>query len=271
MPRPSKINSPVRAIREILRSRNKGMNQGKFAKLVGVSESLINKIECGAAKVTDEIAKKIAMATGVPMESLRKKAGPLIGFDGEHYTQNTFEKWRGNKADEVEPNIELIKKFFSDGIECLLNAALEKRKLLPVLVALDTCLQNLITDELKMTDDVCLLYKKKTKRVRDQRQYTLGEFRKIKMATYPIFRKELKKKCDLPDSTPVELWGSAWYHWGSILQNVPRKGVSFYTRIRRFEFVAKFTGEPPIAQRVTQNQYAIAGKTGLSLGDEVAE
>lgn len=271
MPRPSKISSPVRAVRKAIYSRDKGMNQGKFAKLVGVSESLINQIEYGAAEVTDDIAKKIAIATGVSMESLTKKKSPPVGFDDKHYTLNTFEKWQRHKKDEMEPNIESLKKFFTDGIECLLNAAHEKGRLLPVLAALDACLQNLITGELKMADDVCRLYKKKTKRVRDRQKYTLGQFRKLIMAGYPVFKKLLEEKRDLPDSTPVELSGSVWLHWGSIFPILPHKGVPSHARILKFEFIAKFVGEPPIAQKATEAQYAIAGKTAFAPGNKVAE
>lgn len=76
------------------------MSQSKFARLVGVSEPLINAIEAGQRKLTPSIARKISLSTGASSDSLLKKRGKPETLYGKQYTVEMYKQWKAPSSDE---------------------------------------------------------------------------------------------------------------------------------------------------------------------------
>lgn len=100
MPKKPKFIHPVRSLREIIREVNSSMSQAKFARLVGVSEPLINAIEAGQRRVTPFIARKISLATGSSAESLIQKRGKPETLYRLKYTAKAFQQWKAPTSDD---------------------------------------------------------------------------------------------------------------------------------------------------------------------------
>src|SRR6185503_4284639 len=86
-----KSNSPVAEVR-----RATGQTAKEFARLVGISESLLKKIECGNRPLTADAAAKIARATG--SDSTALVHGHAKTASGDPFSSESFAAHQTNLA-----------------------------------------------------------------------------------------------------------------------------------------------------------------------------
>lgn len=140
MPKKPRFKHPVRKVREIIREMDKGMNQDKFARLIGISPSLLNAIEAGQRKLTPEVAALIGAATGVEPDSLMSKKGrPLVEIDRDDYAEGgafsslSYSWWKESLCSARE-----YREHRGEAVRSLsrfLMQAFKKKKLRPALLA----------------------------------------------------------------------------------------------------------------------------------------
>jgi transcriptional regulator with XRE-family HTH domain len=92
MPRPSTNPSLLRNLRLTIQ-----FTQSEFALMVGVSAVSIKKIEGGLLALSNQLAFKIMVATGISSAQLmREEGGKLIDAKGKPYSFETFIAWNSN-------------------------------------------------------------------------------------------------------------------------------------------------------------------------------
>src|SRR5258707_11513121 len=86
MAHPNLSNHVVTRIREAL-----GLSRQELARRIGVSNVYLSKIEHGERELTDEIAFRIFVETGVPRaELLKGKNGRAIDVFGKEITKESY-------------------------------------------------------------------------------------------------------------------------------------------------------------------------------------
>jgi transcriptional regulator with XRE-family HTH domain len=74
----NKRNEALREVRQII-----GRTQGEFAAMIGASKDAVASWEIGRNRLAPQFARRIALATGVEEEGLRRGRGPLRSNGGE--------------------------------------------------------------------------------------------------------------------------------------------------------------------------------------------
>lgn len=140
MPRPPKFIHPVRTLRQELKK-----SQEQFAKMVGISASLLKKIELGQRNMSETLSLRIMSATGVTETSILKKTGkPMLM--GLPYSGDFFKKFSGHDVDESARDYALIQPIAFAFFENSLAAACERGKLHAFLAAYNYWLQNALDE-----------------------------------------------------------------------------------------------------------------------------
>lgn len=86
----TKRNESIVQLRSVLE-----MTQAEFAQLVGVSVISIKKIECGTLALSDNLARRIFLQTGVDAASLKSGDGKIYRAASNHpYDREQFDDWR---------------------------------------------------------------------------------------------------------------------------------------------------------------------------------
>jgi transcriptional regulator with XRE-family HTH domain len=98
MPKKSKIETPLRKLREIT-----GKSQEAFARVLGCSLSAIKQIERGDySKFSDSLIMSLTNVFGVSPDSmLPPSTQPTECFGGKPYTKEFFEDWWKNGAGQI--------------------------------------------------------------------------------------------------------------------------------------------------------------------------
>lgn len=122
MRKTSKRNLTLPKLREVL-----GVTQSEFAALVGISLDTIKSIESGRQRLSDKLAHRIVLVTGVHALSLLDNSGVLLNSQEDRYTRQDYDFWR----ETINPSSESVarQKFkeIKDWIEVVFLAAAKPR------------------------------------------------------------------------------------------------------------------------------------------------
>jgi transcriptional regulator with XRE-family HTH domain len=78
--------NPITRLRAALSTPIRQMTRADLAKKAGIPEPSLKDIETGKYKLTDDVAMRIAFATGVAPRSLLNGADPLLDFQGQPFS-----------------------------------------------------------------------------------------------------------------------------------------------------------------------------------------
>lgn len=116
-------NQAIRELRTII-----GQTQGQFAALIGASKDVVASWEIGRSRLSPAFARRIAFATGVDAEALRRARGPLTVQDPLRgrvpFTAEAFQRYRERvwgRSDAAAARQHL--KHCADALELILVAA----------------------------------------------------------------------------------------------------------------------------------------------------
>jgi len=111
----------IRELRRIL-----GLTQEAFATLVGVSKDTVASWETGRNRLSEGMARRLALVTGVDGRSLRKPGGPLqtLALPRRQFTLEEFRRhqksfWGASDEKQLTRHVERC----SDALELLFRAA----------------------------------------------------------------------------------------------------------------------------------------------------
>ena len=74
-----------------------GMSQPGFAKFVGVSMSTITSVETGRMRLSESLAKKIMVRTGVLYLSLMLSSYRAVDCFGRAYSRKSYDEWKATR------------------------------------------------------------------------------------------------------------------------------------------------------------------------------
>jgi transcriptional regulator with XRE-family HTH domain len=129
MPKKPKRIHPLRSLRETL-----GKTQGRFAKMVGVSESYIQAIELGQRQISDDLALDIAANYGLNPEWLKGKA--KVFNNGCATLRESCQTIGDTLSRSFRDDVEFFVDSIEAKVEILLAAAQRERKEIAVLLSL---------------------------------------------------------------------------------------------------------------------------------------
>jgi transcriptional regulator with XRE-family HTH domain len=91
----TKPNEAIRELRRIM-----GRTQGEFAAMIGASKDAVASWEIGRNQLSPQLARRIALATGVDEAGLRRSRGPLTCYEPfvgrRPFSAATFAQYRGS-------------------------------------------------------------------------------------------------------------------------------------------------------------------------------
>jgi transcriptional regulator with XRE-family HTH domain len=148
MPRPPKFDHVVRKLRKII-----GYTQAKLAADLGVAEITIKKIENGGLALSEQMKRRLMIATGVDPTSLDGKKPVFLGRPSG-YTREMFEihrensrtRKRGAETAELRDWHRALLNLAAQEMDALLEAAVNANKFDMVLYLWELWLQQMIKD-----------------------------------------------------------------------------------------------------------------------------
>lgn len=179
MARPSRFVHPFRRVRDII-----GISQERAAVALGISTSTLQQIERGILPLSEDISKRMEALTGVkiPAGVCNKTVAP-IAWDDSPYDENTLERYRKY----ADPEHKSLAGVTVEVLEFLLKQAVRKKRLGPVLVALNKILGELIPAFDLWSEDDSVDYEEELRFLR----MTKDEF--VRMKTQPGSLEDLPK------------------------------------------------------------------------------
>ncbi len=134
MPKKPSFDNPVRLLREAL-----GLTQPQFAKRLGASKSLLQKIELGERVITDALADRIMILFGVRADSLKAKRGkpkPIL-----YWRQGTLKEQLGDSNEYMaalnDETPTILEHFLRLKLDVLIDAATRKQSGVALAMTLD--------------------------------------------------------------------------------------------------------------------------------------
>jgi DNA-binding XRE family transcriptional regulator len=122
--------SELKELRKMIHGK---MSQQCFAELIGVSRDTIAAIERGAAKITENVARRIRSATGClifgekrPTLAPNYPNLPLRDFANRPYTRESYDEWSLWRKSLTPSNALYRSRFFTIALLLLTNALLKK-------------------------------------------------------------------------------------------------------------------------------------------------
>jgi len=146
MARPSRFVHPFRAVRDMM-----GLSQEKAAEALGISRSTLKQIETGILPLSQEISDRMRALTGVKIRvGVCNKTVAPVAWDDSRYDENTLKRYREYSDARYEQRASAK----LGQLEILLKLAARKKRLGPVVVALNEVLWGDLIPHFKLfTDD----------------------------------------------------------------------------------------------------------------------
>ena len=153
MPRSPAFDHVVRKLRRII-----GYTQAKLAAELGVSAIAIKRIENGNLALSNQMKRRLMIATGVDPGSLDGKTPVFIG--GSNYTRETFEihrensrtRKRGDETAELRDWHKVLLRQAAREMDALMDAAVNANKFDMILYLWELWLRQTIK-ELRISDE----------------------------------------------------------------------------------------------------------------------
>lgn len=160
MPRPPRFDHPIRKIRRII-----GYTQAKLAAELGVSEIAVKRVENGDLALSNQMKKRLMIATGVDPASLDRKTPAGIGESTytremfERHRENSRTRKRGDQTAELRDWHRVLLRQAAREMDALMDAAVNANKFDMILYLWELWLQQTIK-ELDLSSGFLLAAKK---------------------------------------------------------------------------------------------------------------
>lgn len=143
MPRPPKIRTPLRQVRDALSSiEGRVVSQAIFAKRLAISASYVNAIEAGTKPVTSDIATRVFDLYGVFPLSLQGRSKVAFHTLSQPLEQGIRE-WlsRSTPGRQNERSMEIFNERTARSLRALMTAAIRRGKGTFLLVRMENAIQ----------------------------------------------------------------------------------------------------------------------------------